>query len=159
MKKILVSITFCFIANLIFAQTAAPTTSASGENSKKMTVAEANALNGTSQATINGKPYSQYKAEQQLLKNKQQAAASAQPVTTGVTLGSNQDSKAVNSKQKATAMNAVTEAKPVDTKGTSLEIKTTKPSVENKTEAQGPSSTDPTPAAKKTEAKSQGGSN
>lgn len=34
---------------------------------KVMTASEANALNGTAQPTINGKPYSQYKAEQEAL--------------------------------------------------------------------------------------------
>lgn len=49
-------------------------------SSKVLTVAEANALNGTAMPTINGKPYSQYKAEQEALKRQKQAQQPAQPV-------------------------------------------------------------------------------
>jgi hypothetical protein len=40
---------------------------------KQMNVAEANKLNGIAQPTINGKPYSQYKAEQDALKKEREA--------------------------------------------------------------------------------------
>ncbi len=43
-------------------------------NVKVMTVAEVNALNGTANPTINGKPYSQFKAEQDALKQQSPAA-------------------------------------------------------------------------------------
>lgn len=42
-----------------------------GTSGKTMTVEEANKLNGVAQPTINGKPYSQYKAEQDALKQQQ----------------------------------------------------------------------------------------
>lgn len=46
-------------------------------SAKTMTVEEANKLNPSPQTTINGKPYSQYKAEQDALKQ-QQASTNAQ---------------------------------------------------------------------------------
>lgn len=44
-----------------------------GAPSKSLTVEEANRLNGVAQPTINGKPYSQYKAEQDALKKQMEA--------------------------------------------------------------------------------------
>jgi hypothetical protein len=50
-------------------------------NAKVLSVEEANKLNGVAQPTINGKPYSQYKAEQEQLK-KQEAAKQTQYIAT-----------------------------------------------------------------------------
>jgi hypothetical protein len=78
MKKIsllILSITVGLFASAQFAQT--PSASA-----KKMTAEEANKLNGVAQPTINGKPYSQYKAEQEALKAKQQPQTNALPSST-----------------------------------------------------------------------------
>ncbi|HEX2683606.1 MAG TPA: hypothetical protein VHL77_06725 [Ferruginibacter sp.] len=75
MKKIIYVTTFCFCAFNGNAQNMASTTPA---NTKTMTAAEANALNGTAQPTINGIPYSQYKAQQdakQAQQNQQRTAA------------------------------------------------------------------------------------
>lgn len=71
----------------------------SSKATKVMTVAEANALNGIAQPTVNGKPYSQYKAEQEALKNKQQAIK-PEVIMPGVKLGSSEDMKAINAPQK-----------------------------------------------------------
>lgn len=70
MKKIIIIVPFTFLAILVTAQ------SSRVEGAKKLTVAEANALNGVAQPTINGKPYSQHKAEQEALK-KQKAVQSS----------------------------------------------------------------------------------
>ncbi len=61
MKKIFLIVLVVFITTASFAQT---------ENKavRSMTTAEANRLNGTVEPTINGKPYSQYAAEQRALK-------------------------------------------------------------------------------------------
>jgi hypothetical protein len=60
-----------------------------GGNAKVLTVEEANKLNGTSQTTINGMPYSQYKAQQDALKQqeeaKRQAVIKNQPVEKTIT--------------------------------------------------------------------------
>lgn len=73
MKKIF-AITFVWVLGLqVYAQNAADPSA----NAKQLTVAEANKLNGTAQPTINGKPYSQYKAEQEALKKQKQAGQSA----------------------------------------------------------------------------------
>jgi hypothetical protein len=70
MKKIMIIVPFTFLAFFVTAQ------SSRVEGAKKLTVAEANALNGVAQPTINGKPYSQHKAEQEALK-KQKAVQSS----------------------------------------------------------------------------------
>ena len=114
-------------------------TSSVPKAAKKMTIAEANALNGAAQPTINGKPYSQYKAEQDALKNKQQAVkTNITGAPSNVKVGSTEDMKAIDeAPQKAVITKAPpVNAKPVDTKGTSLEVKPVaeniKPSVEDK---------------------------
>lgn len=67
MKKIF----FCSIILLLaYSSNAQNATSIGGNNIKKVSVADANALNGVAQPTINGMPYSQYKAQQDALKNK-----------------------------------------------------------------------------------------
>lgn len=69
MKKILITgICFLLLSN---AYSQNSNTQAAG--SPTMTIAEANRLNGVAQPTINGKPYSQYKAEQDALKQQQSA--------------------------------------------------------------------------------------
>ena len=110
MKKISVLIVLCFIANLIFAQTGQP--AAVGDNYKKMTIAEANALNGTAQPTINGKPYSQYKAEQDALKLQKQQQPSAVPSTiASVTFSptNNVDKPVINNFSKQSSANGAIE--------------------------------------------------
>lgn len=51
-------------------------------NAKVMTAQEANALNGKAEPTINGIPYSQYKAQQEALKT-QQSKPVVNPATNG----------------------------------------------------------------------------
>jgi hypothetical protein len=68
MKKITLVLGCLLSISLSYAQQ--QTTSAYGAGGKVMTAEEANKLNGTPQTTINGKPYSQYKAEQEALKQK-----------------------------------------------------------------------------------------
>lgn len=65
MKKTLFLISIMSISFLASAQQFKP---AGAEGAKTLTIAEANALNGTAQPTINGRPYSEYKAEQDALK-------------------------------------------------------------------------------------------
>jgi len=68
MNKIVSIAIFCmftFGANAQQLKSQVPATA------KKMTTAEANALNGKAEPTINGMPYSQYKAQQDALKQKQ----------------------------------------------------------------------------------------
>jgi hypothetical protein len=73
MKKILFFITMISAGLTVSAQL----TSSAAANMKTMTIEEANRLNGTAQPTINGKPYSQYKAEQDALKQKNATPAAA----------------------------------------------------------------------------------
>src|SRR5689334_2552779 len=70
MKQILILVTI--IMTGLYTEAQLSTTPS--ENLKVMTTAEANRLNGTAQPIINGKPYSQYKAEVQA---KEQAAKNA----------------------------------------------------------------------------------
>lgn len=71
MKKIILTgiVAFCGVS-AAFSQDA----SGAPAGTKVMTVAEANRLNGVAQPTINGRPYSQYKAEQDALKQQKEAA-------------------------------------------------------------------------------------
>ena len=78
MKKILILITILSGGLCAGAQQLSSTNKAS---MKVMTVEEANRLNGTAQPTINGIPYSQYKAQQQALKNSQQTSAVSPSLT------------------------------------------------------------------------------
>lgn len=73
MKKILL---FMTVISAGLSAAAQPGISGA-ENMKTMTIEEANRLNGTAQPTINGKPYSQYKAEQEALKQKNATPAAA----------------------------------------------------------------------------------
>lgn len=63
MRKILIIVGIIFVTNSYGQAPGAPT--------KKLTVEEANKLNGVASPTINGKPYSQYKAEQDAIKQQQ----------------------------------------------------------------------------------------
>lgn len=98
---------------------------------------------------VNGIPYSQYKAQVQAKQQQDNKAANANNKPEGLTPVT---SNMVNSSDPKA------EVKPVDAKGLSLEIKTTKPSVENKNATPGPPSTDATPA-KRSEVKPQAGTN
>jgi hypothetical protein len=81
MKKIIL-VTLC---GLVITQGYSQNAGQPG-NSKVMSVEEANRLNGVGHPTINGKPYSQYKAEQDALKQ-QQAAKTVQPTNTPIPQG------------------------------------------------------------------------
>jgi hypothetical protein len=74
MKKLFFLIVGCSCAVLLNAQN-----NAANSTIKKMTVEEANRLNGSVEPTINGKPYSQYKAEQDALKRQPAAPKPAVP--------------------------------------------------------------------------------
>ncbi len=81
MKKIILTgiISFCLL-NTAFSQNA----TGAPAGARVMTVAEANSLNGVAQPTINGVPYTQFKTQQDALKNKpatKQEAAVILPVT------------------------------------------------------------------------------
>lgn len=69
----------------------------------KMSIADANALNGVAKPTINGIPYSQYKIQQDALKRQREAQATAQ----------NQDIVTANA---ADAKPAPAKAQPAETK-------------------------------------------
>src|SRR5689334_10154383 len=68
-KKLLICAAFVVVC--MSAQSQNALKAGSANQPKRLTTAEANALNGTPQPTIDGKPYSQYKAEQDALKNQQ----------------------------------------------------------------------------------------
>jgi len=72
MKKIIFIISVVFVTFVGYSQGNATNASA-----KRLTVEEANRLNGVAQPTINGIPYSQYKAQQDALK---QAKMAEKPV-------------------------------------------------------------------------------
>jgi hypothetical protein len=89
MKKIILIALGCFILYSVEAQNASQTT-----ESKAMSVSEANRLNGTAEPTINGKPYSVYKAEQNALKAQQAnrmitRTAGVDPMNSTVSSGQN----------------------------------------------------------------------
>lgn len=86
MKKIiLISIITVSGSLAIYAQqSAAPMPAPNGQKVKVMTTGEANRLNGTAQPTINGIPYSQYKAQQEALKQKK--ATENKPVASKASL-------------------------------------------------------------------------
>ena len=90
-------------------------------------------INASIDPLVNGIPYSQYKAQVQAKQQQDNKAANTNNKPVGLTPFT---SKMVNSSAPKA------EVKPVDAKGTSLEIKTTQPSVENKNATPGPSSTD-----------------
>jgi len=70
MKKIIFIIAGVFVGLVGYSQSNDATNAAA----KRLTVEEANKLNGVAQPTINGIPYSQYKAQQEALKQAQAAA-------------------------------------------------------------------------------------
>jgi len=85
MKKIIITSIAVLVSAMIVQAQTSPGTPAM----RTMTAEEANRANGTAQPTINGKPYSQYKAEQDALKQKQpvnntnQQAPAANPFGSG----------------------------------------------------------------------------
>lgn len=95
MKKILIVSIAALVSSSLFAQSVVPA------NAKKISIAEAKALQGNTEPTINGKPYSQYKAQQDALKNANKTVAPiARP---GVGIGPN---VAAASKQTVPAQKA-----------------------------------------------------
>ena len=118
-------------------------------DAKIMTTAETNALNGNAEPKMaDGRTYSQYKAEMQAKQQQEQKATATNNKPPGLT--------PVNGNNTSNTLK--TDVKPVDIKGTSLEVKATKPATENKATSTGPSSTDAAPA-NKTEVKPQAGKN
>lgn len=71
MKKIICTVIFASAFIVASSQ------NRDGSSQKQMTVEEANRLNGVAEPTINGKPYSQYKAEQEALKQQKAAKEAA----------------------------------------------------------------------------------
>ena len=67
MKKIIGILVVSLVTNQLIAQTAGPSAGA-----KVLSIAESKKVNGNAETTINGMPYSQYKAQQDALKLKQQ---------------------------------------------------------------------------------------
>ncbi len=86
MKKIIlisfIVLISCFTVTAQQSFTPIPLTS--GEKLKVLTTEEANRLNGTARPTINGIPYSQYKTQQEALKQKQ--ASENKPVASKASL-------------------------------------------------------------------------
>jgi hypothetical protein len=68
MKKIILIAIVLFAGHSVFAQTSSPTSGA-----KYLTTEESKKMNANVETTINGKPYSQYKAEQDALKKQREA--------------------------------------------------------------------------------------
>lgn len=94
MKKIILVLGATVMATIgCYAQSSAPA------NAKVLSFEEANRLNGKAEPTINGKPYSQYKAEQDALKRKTPAATATIPAGI-VTLNSSSLPAAANSTVK-----------------------------------------------------------
>ena len=106
MKKIIIAVLVIFIAQNITAQSTAPA------DAKQMTIAEAKSLQGNVEPTINGIPYSQYKAQQDALKqqNTKQQTASNLPKGLIPINGGSTEKPAAAATQKT-----------VDVKGTSFE--------------------------------------
>lgn len=75
MKKIIGVLVLMSVWYLALGQTNSPT-----GNAKYLTTEESKKYNANGETMINGKPYSQYKAEQEALKKQKQAQQSAQPV-------------------------------------------------------------------------------
>ncbi|MBS1759733.1 MAG: hypothetical protein JST23_06355 [Bacteroidetes bacterium] len=99
MKKLIIVSIAAFVSSSLFSQSAVPT------NAKTMSIAEAKALQGNAEPTINGMPYSQYKAQQDALKNTNKTTAPiARP---GVGIGPNvaSVSKQTEPTQKAAGVN------------------------------------------------------
>lgn len=116
MKKIILTgiITFCILTTA-FSQNA----TGAPAGAKVMTVAEANSLNGVAQPTINGIPYSQYKAQQDALKNQQAKQQEVVPHLKATTV-SNEEIQNINKTDKQTSGNPVPAvSKPVITTGKS----------------------------------------
>lgn len=103
MKKILLILIVFLNACLVQAQQG----QTFGATAKVLSVDEVNKLNGTPQTTINGKPYSQYKAEQAALQQQQAANNKmATPIGNNIT----------NSNGKAPVMNSVPAIDPNQSK-------------------------------------------
>jgi hypothetical protein len=86
MKKSIILI--CSFVLAVFTAHAQDNPLIQGAKVKQLTPAEANALNGSKEPTVNGKPYSQHKAEQDALKRQQQNQA--KPVLpAGLSIASN----------------------------------------------------------------------
>ena len=100
MKKIIGIMVISLLSNQLIAQTSAPTSGA-----KMLSTAESKKQNSNTETTINGIPYSQYKAQQDALKQKQ-ASENKAPVTSSrlVSTTATKDDivPAANQKQPAT---------------------------------------------------------
>jgi len=96
---------------------------------KAMTVEEANKLNGVAQPTINGKPYSQYKAEQDALKQQQATKQQA-----SVAVADPMSLKATGPDLNKPVMPKTNMNKGQDQKETGPEVKATEPVVTKKEE-------------------------
>ena len=95
MKKIIGIMMVSLVSNQLIAQTSSPTSGA-----KMLSTAESKKQNTNTETTINGIPYSQYKAQQDALKDKQeQAAPGSTPKLKAVT-GNPEELKAVSTPQK-----------------------------------------------------------
>jgi hypothetical protein len=96
MKKILGIMMVTLLSNQLTAQTSAPTSGA-----KMLSTAESKKQNANTETTINGIPYSQYKAQQDALKIKQEQAVPAPAPKLKAVTGNPEELKAVSPAQKA----------------------------------------------------------
>lgn len=83
------------VSNQLIAQTSAPTSGA-----KMLSTAESKKQNTKTETTINGIPYSQYKAQQDAIKAKQKQAWPASTPKLQAVTGNPEELKAVSTPQK-----------------------------------------------------------
>ncbi len=95
MKKIIGILVVSLVSNQLIAQTSAPTTGA-----KMLSTAESKKQNTNTETMINGIPYSQYKAQQDAIKVKQEKAAPASVPTLQAVTGNPDELKTVSTPQK-----------------------------------------------------------
>lgn len=149
MKNIFLSISSLFMVLFANAQSAPGVTpDANAKNTQTAT-----------ETTINGMPYNQYKLQTQAKQQAEKSSVASNPMKApALPQSAKGNTNPFSNKENGDAA-AKSAVKLADFKGTSLEAKTIKADVESKQAAQGPTSTDPTPAAKKTEFRPQGGGN
>ena len=126
MKKIIFILAAIFPALIGYSQS-----NEANNTSKKLSVEESNKLNGVAQPTINGIPYSQYKAQQDALQQKAQQLHTNNVLTTPKGLipiaGSATQQAAVAAPQKAVDVKGTSfdPIKPVDKNNKTEDAKTT----------------------------------
>ena len=116
-KKLLICAAFVVVCMTAQSQNALKAGPAN--QPKRLTTAEANALNGTANPTINGRPYSEYKAEQDAIKQ-QQSQQQTSKVDLNMTASAVKTSDGINQPVSTKPAPAKTEsdlkAQPVENK-------------------------------------------